>query len=77
MEGFSQGGGVGLMSARWMIEGETERNTMAMDVAQFGDWINTEHMLPKVIENYQKRFFYFLPERSTSDSSSPAHDSNV
>ena len=61
MAGFSQGGGVGLMLAQWMIEGETERDTMAMDVARFGDWINPGHTLPKVIENYQKRFSVSYP----------------
>lgn len=61
MAGFSQGGGVGLMLAQWMIEGETERDTMAMDVARFGYWINPGYTLPKVIENYQKRFSVSYP----------------
>ncbi len=61
MAGFSQGGGVGLMLAQWMIEGETERDTMAMDVARFGDWISPGYTLPKVIENYQKRFSVAYP----------------
>jgi len=61
MAGFSQGGGVGLMLAQWMIEGETERDTMAMDVARFGDWIGPGYTLPKVIENYQKRFSVSYP----------------
>ncbi|MBQ67117.1 MAG: glycine cleavage system protein T, partial [Marinovum sp.] len=61
MAGFSQGGGVGLMLAQWMIEGEPERNTMAMDVARFGDWISPGYTLPKVIENYQKRFSVSYP----------------
>lgn len=61
MAGFSQGGGVGLMLAQWMIEGETERDTMAMDVARFGDWITPGYTLPKVIENYQKRFSVAYP----------------
>ncbi|MEP5155399.1 FAD-dependent oxidoreductase, partial [Planktotalea sp.] len=61
MAGFSQGGGVGLMLAQWMIEGETERDTMAMDVARFGDWITPGYTLPKVIENYQKRFSVSYP----------------
>ncbi len=56
MAGFSQGGGVGLMLAQWMIEGETERDVFAMDVARFGDWITPGYTRPKVIENYQKRF---------------------
>lgn len=61
MAGFSQGGGVGLMLAQWMIEGETERDTSAMDVARFGDWISPGYTLPKVIENYQKRFSVSYP----------------
>ncbi|MBT4567024.1 MAG: FAD-dependent oxidoreductase [Marinovum sp.] len=61
MAGFSQGGGVGLMLAQWMIEGEPERNTMAMDVARYGDWISPGYTLPKVIENYQKRFSVSYP----------------
>ena len=40
MAGFSQGGGVGLTLAQWMIEGEPERDVFAMDVARFGDWIS-------------------------------------
>ena len=61
MAGFSQGGGVGLMLAQWMIEGETERDTMAMDLARYGDWITPGYTLPKVIENYQKRFSVAYP----------------
>ena len=62
MAGFSQGGGVGLMLAQWMIEGEPERDTRAMDVARFGqNWINPGYTLPKVIENYQKRFSVSYP----------------
>lgn len=61
MAGFSQGGGVGLTLAQWMIEGEPERDVMAMDVARFGDWITPGYTLPKVIENYQKRFSVSYP----------------
>jgi len=61
MAGFSQGGGVGLMLAQWMIEGETERDTIAMDVARFGDWITPEYTRPKVVENYQRRFSVNYP----------------
>ena len=61
MAGFSQGGGVGLMLAQWMIEGEPERDVMAMDVARFGDWISPGYTRPKVIENYQKRFSVSYP----------------
>ncbi|MEQ8897455.1 MAG: FAD-dependent oxidoreductase [Roseovarius sp.] len=61
MAGFSQGGGVGLMLAQWMIEGECERDVSAMDVARYGDWINKGYTLPKVVENYQKRFSVAYP----------------
>ncbi|MFA3915398.1 GcvT family protein [Ruegeria hyattellae] len=61
MAGFSQGGGVGLSLAQWMIEGEPERDIFAMDVARFGDWISPGYTRPKVIENYQKRFSVSYP----------------
>ncbi|KEJ88343.1 GcvT family protein [Sulfitobacter donghicola] len=61
MAGFSQGGGVGLTLAQWMIEGEPERDVFAMDVARFGKWISPGYTLPKVIENYQKRFSVAYP----------------
>ncbi|MES0861163.1 FAD-dependent oxidoreductase [Ruegeria sp. SCPT10] len=61
MAGFSQGGGVGLTLAQWMIEGEPERDVFAMDVARFGNWISPGYTRPKVIENYQKRFSVAYP----------------
>ncbi|MEX0281466.1 MAG: FAD-dependent oxidoreductase [Arenibacterium sp.] len=61
MAGFSQGGGVGLTLAQWMIDGEPERDVMAMDVARFGDWISPGYTRPKVVENYQKRFSVAYP----------------
>lgn len=61
MAGFSQGGGVGLMLAQWMTTGECERDVTAMDVARFGDWIGPGYTLPKVVENYQKRFSVSYP----------------
>lgn len=61
MAGFSQGGGVGLSLAQWMIEGEPERDIFAMDVARFGTWITPGYTLPKVVENYQRRFSVTYP----------------
>lgn len=61
MAGFSQGGGVGLMLAQWMIEGECERDVTAMDIGRFGPWITPGYTRPKVIENYQKRFSVSYP----------------
>lgn len=61
MAGFSQGGGVGLSLAQWMIEGEPERDIFAMDVARFGRFTGPGYTLPKVVENYQTRFSVSYP----------------
>ena len=61
MAGFSQGGGVGLTLAQWMVEGEPERDVFAMDCARFGAWITPGYTVPKVIENYQRRFSVSYP----------------
>ena len=61
MAGFSQGGGVGLSLAQWMVEGEPERDIFAMDVARFGDWTTTGYTRRKAKENYQRRFSISYP----------------
>ena len=61
MAGFSQGGGVGLALAEWMIEGEPSRDVFAMDVARFGDWCTRPYTRAKVRENYQRRFAISYP----------------
>ncbi len=78
MAGFSQGGGVGLMLAQWMTQGECERDVSAMDVARFGDWITPGYTRPKVIENYQKRFSVSYPNEELPAArpfrTTPAYD---
>ncbi|MDP5328031.1 MAG: FAD-dependent oxidoreductase [Paracoccaceae bacterium] len=61
MAGFSQGGGMGLALAQWMIEGEVERDPRGFDVARFGNWTSPGYTVPKVIENYQTRFSVAYP----------------
>ena len=61
MAGFSQGGGVGLTLAEWMVDGEPSRDVFAMDVARFGDWITPGYTRAKVRENYQRRFSITYP----------------
>ena len=56
MAGFSQGGGVGLALANWMIEGDPGVDVWAMDVARFGDWATCAYTNAKVRENYARRF---------------------
>ncbi|MDH3221737.1 MAG: FAD-dependent oxidoreductase [Gammaproteobacteria bacterium] len=61
MAGFSQGGGVGLTLAEWMIDGEPSRDVFAMDVARFGDYCTPAYTRLKVRENYQRRFSVSYP----------------
>jgi len=61
MAGFSQGGGVGLTLAQWMVEGEPERDVTGLDVARYGNWVTPGYTAPKVIEFYQKRFSVSYP----------------
>jgi len=61
MAGFSQGGGVGLSLAQWMIEGEPETDIFAMDVARYGPWATTAYTYEKVQENYRRRFSIVFP----------------
>jgi len=61
MAGFSQGGGVGLSLAEWMVEGEPARDVFAMDVARFGDTCTPPYTRIKARENYQRRFAVSYP----------------
>jgi dimethylglycine dehydrogenase len=61
MAGFSQGGGVGLALAEWMVEGEPTRDIFAMDVSRFGDYCTRPYTRAKVKENYQRRFAISYP----------------
>jgi len=61
MAGFSQGGGVGLSLAQWMIEGEPESDIFAMDVARYGHWATRNFTHEKVQENYRHRFSIVFP----------------
>jgi len=61
MAGFSQGGGVGLALANWMIHGDPGFDVWAMDVARFGPWASKAYTNPKVRENYSRRFSIKFP----------------
>jgi dimethylglycine dehydrogenase len=78
MAGFSQGGGVGLALAQWMVEGEPERDVFAMDVARFGDWTTPGYTVPKVTENYRNRFSVVYPNEELPAArpfrTTPVHD---
>ncbi len=61
MAGFSQGGGVGLALANWMIEGDPGFDVFAMDIARFGDFATLAYTNEKVRENYSRRFSIRFP----------------
>lgn len=61
MAGFSQGGGVGLSLAEWMVEGEPARDIFAMDVARFGETCTPPYTKVKARENYERRFTVSYP----------------
>jgi len=61
MAGFSQGGGVGLTLAEWMVEGEPTRDVFAMDVARFGSYTTPAYTRETVRQNYQRRFAITYP----------------
>lgn len=59
--GFSQSGGMGLMAAQWIIEGESEYDMFVWDVARFGDWADKEFTKARVQDQYAKRFAIHFP----------------
>ncbi len=61
MAGFSQGGGVGLSLAQWMINDDPGADIWAMDLARYGDWASMRYTNAKVRENYSRRFSIRFP----------------
>jgi len=62
MAGFSQGGGVGLSLAQWMIEGESEADVFGMDVARYGGFAANDHYLSETVSQfYARRFVLTYP----------------
>ncbi|MDF2372844.1 MAG: FAD-dependent oxidoreductase [Rhizobiaceae bacterium] len=61
MAGFSQGGGVGLVLANWMVDGDPGHDVFGMDVARYGDFTSLRYTNAKVRENYSRRFSIRFP----------------
>ncbi len=61
MAGFSQGGGVGLALANWIVNGDPGFDVWAMDVSRFGDYANLAYTNARVRENYSRRFSIRYP----------------
>jgi dimethylglycine dehydrogenase len=62
MAGFSQGGGVGLALAQWIVNGEPDGDVLAMDVARFGPYAtDPAYSVTKAREFYSRRFQIAYP----------------
>ena len=59
--GFSQSGGMGLMAAQWMIEGETQYDMFGWDVARFDTWADKAFTRARVEDSYGHRFAIHFP----------------
>lgn len=79
--GFSQSGGMGLMAAQWMIEGESQYDMFAWDVARFGRWADAAFTKARVGDQYANRFAIHFPNEERSAGRPvrvrPAHDLQV
>ena len=61
MAGFSQGGGVGLALANWLVDGDAGFDVWAMDISRFGDYADMAFTNARVRENYARRFSIRYP----------------
>ena len=78
MAGLSQGGGVGLSLANWMVDGDPGADIWGMDVARFGSWTSMAYTNAKVRETYSRRFSVRFPNEEWPAGrnlrTTPAHD---
>jgi dimethylglycine dehydrogenase len=76
--GFSQSGGMGLMAAQWIIEGESKYDMFAWDMARFGTWAGKEFTKARVEDQYAHRFSIHFPNEERSAGrpvrTRPVHD---
>ena len=73
MAGLSQGGGVGLSLANWMVNGDPQDDIWGMDVARYGDWATLAYTNAKVRENYSRRFRITFPNEELPGRPPAAH----
>ncbi len=64
--GFSQSGGMGLMAAQWIIEGETQYDMFAWDMARFDTWATKDFTKARVQDQYAHRFAIHFPNEERS-----------
>ena len=77
MAGFSQGGGVGLSLAEWMVEGEPSRDIFAMDVARFGRLDHTGLYAGQGSGKLSAPVFDFLSQRGVAGRTALSDDTGL
>ena len=79
--GFSQSGGMGLMTAQWIIEGESKYDMFAWDMARFGPWAGKKFTKARVKDQYAHRFSIHFPNEERSAGrpvrTRPVHDAQL
>ena len=62
MAGFSQGAGIGLALANWIVDGDPGYDVFGMDVARFGDYASEDRYLrDTTAQFYARRFVMAYP----------------
>ncbi len=81
MAGFSQGGGVGLALANWIVDGDPGFDVWGMDVARYGQFATKSYTNVKVRENYSRRFRIRFPNEELPAArplrTAPVHDTLI
>ena len=77
MAGLSQGGGVGLSLAEWMVNGDPGADIWAMDVARYGDYATLAYTNSKVRENYSRRFRITFPNEELAGCPPAPHHADL
>ncbi|MBY0398282.1 MAG: dehydrogenase, partial [Thermoleophilia bacterium] len=59
--GFSQSGGLGMLAAEWIVEGEPALDMWGWDIARFGSWASRAFTRARVRDAYTHRFKILFP----------------
>ncbi|WP_298256410.1 FAD-dependent oxidoreductase [uncultured Litoreibacter sp.] len=59
--GFSQSGGLGALTAEWIVTGEPHLDMFPWDMARFGTWADRAFTKAKVRDQYANRFSIHFP----------------
>ena len=59
--GFSQSGGLGMLLAQWIVEGEPELDLFPWDLARYGDWASKPFTKARALDVYANRFKIHFP----------------